>query len=235
MSVNEEVKQRIMRLVECPVCFDIYEGSISMCRTGHSICKNCSKNLRLCPICKSSYSDRNNVILEKFTSHLYENQDQNLIMTCPAKTISNRICCWKGDAVEFKSHITKFHTIIEVSSEGSLCKIPLRISSMSRDICCKFIKAFTDIFALMYGHDDKYFYCVMYYARPVAKSAIFKYTVKINSVDMKGLVKFTLIMHSIVKFSKFMENPNCFRISRSILRKFELRYGSNFEVAVAKL
>jgi len=53
-----------LKLIECPVCFQVPFPPIFLCVNGHSICKFCKVKLVECPICKGKLSDVRNRTIE---------------------------------------------------------------------------------------------------------------------------------------------------------------------------
>lgn len=54
--------------LECPVCFELMDRVVQ-CKMGHSVCFNCSRHLRECPICRGVYTGTRNFALEDVVRH----------------------------------------------------------------------------------------------------------------------------------------------------------------------
>ncbi|XP_052753689.1 uncharacterized protein LOC113511680 isoform X2 [Galleria mellonella] len=59
-----EFNQRLLRLLECPVCMDWMEAPIAQCRRGHLICSRCRERLSFCPVCRTTFSSVRNRAME---------------------------------------------------------------------------------------------------------------------------------------------------------------------------
>ncbi|KAM3962929.1 uncharacterized protein ACR2FA_003030 [Aphomia sociella] len=59
-----EFNQRLLRLLECPVCMDWMEAPIAQCRRGHLICSRCRERLTFCPVCRTTFSSVRNRAME---------------------------------------------------------------------------------------------------------------------------------------------------------------------------
>ncbi|XP_059048344.1 uncharacterized protein LOC131843673 [Achroia grisella] len=59
-----EFNQRLLRLLECPVCMDWMEAPIAQCRRGHLICTRCRERLTFCPVCRTTFSSVRNRAME---------------------------------------------------------------------------------------------------------------------------------------------------------------------------
>lgn len=60
----------VVKELECPVCLQYMTGAISLCESGHSICKNCRDGLPIskCPLCSKEFVAERNLALEKISS-----------------------------------------------------------------------------------------------------------------------------------------------------------------------
>ena len=65
----ENLKQDLMKALECPVCFHFMEAPITLCCNGDSICHSCKPNLRNCPTCRGDLIDIRNKCLEDLCSN----------------------------------------------------------------------------------------------------------------------------------------------------------------------
>lgn len=53
MEDSDEVPEQL----KCPVCFEIPEKEIFLCKNGHTICKQCCANIPHCPQCRVPYEE----------------------------------------------------------------------------------------------------------------------------------------------------------------------------------
>jgi hypothetical protein len=54
----------ILEELECPVCRKYMAPPISLCMSGHSICKTCRRKLKKCRICAKKFTKSRNLALE---------------------------------------------------------------------------------------------------------------------------------------------------------------------------
>jgi len=62
------VKAQVLKLLECPVCYDTILRPILLCQNGHSVCNSCKKDLQFCPICKAPFTPVRNLLAEEIVS-----------------------------------------------------------------------------------------------------------------------------------------------------------------------
>ncbi|XP_038210670.1 uncharacterized protein LOC119831414 [Zerene cesonia] len=60
----KEINQKLLRLLECPVCLEWMEPPLSQCGRGHLLCGRCRSRLSVCPICRSTVSSVRNRAME---------------------------------------------------------------------------------------------------------------------------------------------------------------------------
>ncbi|XP_045493091.1 uncharacterized protein LOC123692396 [Colias croceus] len=66
-SSLKEINQKLLRLLECPVCLEWMEPPLSQCGRGHLLCGRCRERLSVCPICRSTVSSVRNRAMEAVT------------------------------------------------------------------------------------------------------------------------------------------------------------------------
>ncbi|KAL0277464.1 UNVERIFIED_CONTAM: hypothetical protein PYX00_004730 [Menopon gallinae] len=55
----------VVKLLDCPVCFERITPPVTVCTNGHAVCNNCRIKLHSCPTCKTSFSANKNTILDQ--------------------------------------------------------------------------------------------------------------------------------------------------------------------------
>ncbi|XP_029049901.1 uncharacterized protein LOC114879279 [Osmia bicornis bicornis] len=63
----EEILEEIL---QCCVCLEIPNTTISMCTIGHHICDFCRRKLQECPLCKGAFIPARNLLAEDLISHI---------------------------------------------------------------------------------------------------------------------------------------------------------------------
>lgn len=118
-----------LKLLECPVCYNVYKSKIFMCENGHNICEECKQNVNICPTCRSELKRTRNHLVEELISKslLYSCENSNL--GCTVNLALNQIqthqgvchlklckcyvpeCTWEGRKNELNHHIMKNHAV----------------------------------------------------------------------------------------------------------------------------
>ncbi|KAL3277609.1 hypothetical protein HHI36_012951 [Cryptolaemus montrouzieri] len=83
----------MLKIIECPVCFDYMVPPIYQCCGGHSICGECKSQVQQCPTCEKPFGETQNFAVESFTTFL----------TYPCKN-SERGCDFLSPAKEIRHH-----------------------------------------------------------------------------------------------------------------------------------
>lgn len=121
-------------LINCPICFDVYEGRILMCSAGHAVCEKCQRNLADCPICRCKYTGTRNYQLEQMVSKLKEmNQDIKKTSTNESgdTSVSSNSNKPNTMAGEIEANNTTENRVRLGSNFSSSSSIPVELSSAS--------------------------------------------------------------------------------------------------------
>lgn len=59
------VDDNILKLIECPVCFEKLKPPVTTCENGHGICGRCKESLTNCGICRQEFSGNMNTLLNQ--------------------------------------------------------------------------------------------------------------------------------------------------------------------------
>ncbi|XP_026819405.1 E3 ubiquitin-protein ligase sina-like [Rhopalosiphum maidis] len=122
----EDLNGQLLRLFECPVCFEHIISPIYQCLHGHLICNKCIVMCENCPTCRNYFNTQRNLYMEKVgnllkfpcknTSYgckqqmfisLKENHEQECL--CRQYQCFFTDCSWKGYYSELHSHMIKNH------------------------------------------------------------------------------------------------------------------------------
>lgn len=151
----DENLNNILSELECPVCSDYMHKEISVCESGHSICKICKDKCSACPVCKSRFGDTRNYTLEKVIDALkfscknkslgctvvlnpieiyYHMQDCECeTYTCPLAELTK--CTWTGKTKLIKDHLKIIHANLNT-----------RYNTQDISTSVSFISAFKTVF-----------------------------------------------------------------------------------------
>ncbi|XP_022173584.1 uncharacterized protein LOC111036019 isoform X2 [Myzus persicae] len=133
-----DLNDQLIRLFECPVCFEHIVPPIFQCLLGHLICNKCVLMCENCPTCRNPFNSKRNLYMEK-VGYLVKFPCRNALTGCKQqmfvgqkevheKECSYRHyqcfftnCAWKGYYPELHSHMINNHNnFILTGSEQSL-------------------------------------------------------------------------------------------------------------------
>ena len=120
--------------LECPVCHEYMTPPISLCMSGHSICKTCRRQLKKCQMCTKKFTKYRNLALEKIVVKLkYPCKYEYLGCTglfgldclashqencprrahrCPYVAEYGITCAWEGPEDAIRHHLkTSYHLV----------------------------------------------------------------------------------------------------------------------------
>lgn len=67
----EGLNDQLIRLFECPVCFEHIIPPIFQCLLGHLICNKCVLMCENCPTCRNPFNSKRNLYMEKVNYLIY--------------------------------------------------------------------------------------------------------------------------------------------------------------------
>uniref|UniRef100_W8BDB3 RING-type E3 ubiquitin transferase n=1 Tax=Ceratitis capitata TaxID=7213 RepID=W8BDB3_CERCA len=128
ISVNHY--ERLIEELKCPGCAYPMKTPILLCKTGHSICQQCTRVLLLCPLCKEPFTNIRSLTVEALCSKahfrcvnasggctvrlqidLLSWHEKQCIFK-PMKCFMGRVwgdCEWSGREAHWKDHLEKEH------------------------------------------------------------------------------------------------------------------------------
>ncbi|XP_060865356.1 uncharacterized protein LOC132941357 isoform X1 [Metopolophium dirhodum] len=133
-----DLNDQLIRLFECPVCFEHIVPPIFQCLLGHLICNKCVLMCENCPTCRNPFNSKRNLYMEK-VGYLVKFPCRNALTGCKQqmfvgqKEVHEQECCyrhyqcfftncaWKGYYPELHSHMINNHNnCILTGSEQTL-------------------------------------------------------------------------------------------------------------------
>ncbi|XP_069702474.1 probable E3 ubiquitin-protein ligase sinah [Periplaneta americana] len=132
-SLNtQDVNESIMKLMECPVCYEPLIPPIHQCKNSHNVCEKCRKKMTVCPTCNEAYLNTRSVFVEHIAELLFypcKNAEvgcaerhnlQNLEKhnkECPHRMYDclpgkPTNCAWKGRSFDIYTHVSESHAEI---------------------------------------------------------------------------------------------------------------------------
>ncbi|CAH0556727.1 unnamed protein product [Brassicogethes aeneus] len=64
----KDIDENTLKLLECPVCMNVFRPPIYLCNNGHSICILCHDEVQQCPTCQSQWIKARNYLIEGLTT-----------------------------------------------------------------------------------------------------------------------------------------------------------------------
>ncbi|KAK9881062.1 hypothetical protein WA026_014407 [Henosepilachna vigintioctopunctata] len=168
-----ESNLEMLKIIECPVCFEYMVPPIYQCAGGHSICGDCKNKVQQCPTCEKSFGETQNYAVESFTSFLKypcKNFEKGCEYLSPAKeirkhekmckygeyqcpTYSYTSCKWTGMKDNIWRHCKDYHCDNIV--EAPLISIPfIQEDEDSEDEDYFILKFLKNIFILHWEYNE---------------------------------------------------------------------------------
>ena len=212
----ENIKEDLLKALECPVCFHLMEAPITQCCNGHSICHICKPDLRNCPTCRGDLTDIRNKGLEDLCSNAeypckyqisgclrkflpgskeeHEKKCRYGPHKCPCYIVKRIDCQWEGPSTELEQHIRNAHkdeSLVTVTSgKRSSCN-PDYMKSIHSGSWCQFVFTLGRIFVCYSKIIDSFLYeCYMFVG--AREDNNYKYTVSIRTSDGNDSVTMSL-------------------------------------------
>eukprot|EP00938_MAST-03A_sp_MAST-3A-sp1_P005758 g5758.t1 len=125
-----EERDKLYKLLECPICLDTMGPPIFQCREGHLICSPCREKIDKCPTCR--------IPLDNIRNRALENMVAKMVMPCPNRiygcTMTPRFedmarhqevcqyrmyhcprsrssCTWQGPLSQVANHLKEKHNM----------------------------------------------------------------------------------------------------------------------------
>ncbi|KAH8411568.1 hypothetical protein KR215_006886 [Drosophila sulfurigaster] len=129
-SISAKHYESLIEELRCPGCAGPMKAPVLLCKSGHSICEQCTRILLMCPLCKEGFSTMRSLTIEALCakahfgcSHsaggctvrmpvaLLPWHEQQCIYK-PMKCFMGRVwgdCRWHGREVQWKQHLEEQH------------------------------------------------------------------------------------------------------------------------------
>ncbi|XP_073833168.1 uncharacterized protein isoform X2 [Musca autumnalis] len=122
--------ERLIEELKCPGCALPMKSPIYLCKTGHSICEQCTRILLMCPLCKEGYTNIRSLTVEALCSkahfkcanaaggctvrlqHDLLSWHEKQCIYKPMKCFMGRVwgnCQWNGREAFWKEHLESDH------------------------------------------------------------------------------------------------------------------------------
>ncbi|KAM8718486.1 hypothetical protein ACLKA7_001657 [Drosophila subpalustris] len=130
-TVSAKHYESLIEELRCPGCAGPMKAPVLLCKSGHSVCEQCTRILLMCPLCKEGFTSSRSLTIEALCakahfgcSHfaggctvrmpvaLLPWHEQQCIYK-PMKCFMGRVwgdCRWHGREVQWKQHLEDEHT-----------------------------------------------------------------------------------------------------------------------------
>lgn len=197
-SVTSEVRRVLLAELECQLCLEYMQPPIYLCLKGHSICKSCRREVKLCPTCKEMFAPMRCLSLEKLSTKVdlpCPNRDSGCKATMHGASIAQHqsVCTYGAYSCPFNctgkfnrfilvQHLKNEHKQIVTESIYNGHYVKIRNYSVTQKYT-DIIVANTEVFVRTIVVINAIWYIVMQYMGPVRHAGTFSYTVKFKSRD----------------------------------------------------
>lgn len=146
--------ERILKVLECPVCIEYMSPPIYICQNGHSFCESCKNKISVCSFCKSKMGNSRNYSLEHLSGLVYppcknhklgctfrsllsevkQHEVGCLRYKCPLDGKSDGLgvitrCKWFGTYEELLEHSKTAHSCIQGDKFVGSCSMSMKKDS----------------------------------------------------------------------------------------------------------
>ncbi|KAK7871510.1 hypothetical protein R5R35_010226 [Gryllus longicercus] len=235
----EDIEAHPLKLMECPVCYNVFQSKIFMCIQGHNICETCRPNVINCPICRNEFTGARNHLVEQLLTKSLQYNCKYKEYGCPDKLPLHKIqihqtscnfrlyqclvplCLWEGRCMELKQHIISMHRSSVSTSKETLFS-DREYSNSEKDYSdFLFIDLFNELFAYFYKreHTGKILFDVIYIGSK-ENAGNFRYLLAFQNEDRSKKMQLVSNVSADIK-KAFSEK--CLSIDYSTCKQF-VRY-----------
>ncbi|KAH8240450.1 hypothetical protein KR038_003334 [Drosophila bunnanda] len=130
-TVSARHYEGLIEELRCPGCAGAMKAPILLCKSGHSICEQCTRILLMCPLCKEAFTNSRSLTVEALCAKAHFRcghasggcqvrmpvvllpWHEQQCMYKPMKCFMGRVwgeCRWQGREVQWKEHLEQEHT-----------------------------------------------------------------------------------------------------------------------------
>ncbi|XP_017028651.1 uncharacterized protein [Drosophila kikkawai] len=130
-TVSAKHYEGLIEELRCPGCAGAMKAPILLCKSGHSICEQCTRILLMCPLCKEAFTNSRSLTVEALCAKAHFRcghasggcqvrmpvvllpWHEQQCMYKPMKCFMGRVwgeCRWQGREVQWKEHLEQEHT-----------------------------------------------------------------------------------------------------------------------------
>ncbi|XP_064556138.1 uncharacterized protein LOC135440736 [Drosophila montana] len=130
-TISAKHYESLIEELRCPGCAGPMKAPVLLCKSGHSVCEQCTRILLMCPLCKEGFTNSRSLTIEALCAKAHFGcsfaaggcgvrmpvallpwHEQQCIYK-PMKCFMGRVwgdCKWQGREVQWKQHLEEQHT-----------------------------------------------------------------------------------------------------------------------------
>ncbi|XP_016952121.1 uncharacterized protein LOC108025934 [Drosophila biarmipes] len=129
-TVSARHYEGLIEELRCPGCAGAMKAPILLCKSGHSVCEQCTRILLMCPLCKEAFTNSRSLTVEALCAKAHFRcghasggcqvrmpvvllpWHEQQCMYKPMKCFMGRVwgdCRWQGREVQWKEHLEENH------------------------------------------------------------------------------------------------------------------------------
>ncbi|XP_017054833.1 uncharacterized protein LOC108097199 [Drosophila ficusphila] len=129
-TVSARHYEGLIEELRCPGCAGAMKAPILLCKSGHSVCEQCTRILLMCPLCKEAFTSSRSLTVEALCAKAHFRcghaaggcqvrmpvvllpWHEQQCMYKPMKCFMGRVwgdCRWQGREVQWKEHLEEQH------------------------------------------------------------------------------------------------------------------------------
>jgi E3 ubiquitin-protein ligase SIAH1 len=197
-NVASDLRRVFLTELECRLCLEYMQPPIYLCLKGHSICRSCKPQLKLCPTCKTTFAPMRCLSLEKLSTKVdlpcrYKDSGCKAAMrgdsinehqsVCPYGTYTCPFNCpGKCNRLSLVQHLKTKHKQTVTGCRYSSCYFKIlnySVTTEYRDV----IVTNTEVFVRTIVIITDIWHFILQYIGPVKFAERFSYTVRLESRD----------------------------------------------------
>ncbi|KAH8368513.1 hypothetical protein KR084_012547 [Drosophila pseudotakahashii] len=130
-TVSARHYEGLIEELRCPGCAGAMKAPILLCKSGHSVCEQCTRILLMCPLCKEAFTNSRSLTVEALCAKAHFRcghasggcqvrmpvvllpWHEQQCMYKPMKCFMGRVwgdCRWQGREVQWKEHLEENHS-----------------------------------------------------------------------------------------------------------------------------
>ncbi|XP_030568049.1 uncharacterized protein LOC115767841 [Drosophila novamexicana] len=130
-TISAKHYESLIEELRCPGCAGPMKAPVLLCKSGHSVCEQCTRILLMCPLCKEGFTNSRSLTIEALCAKAHFGcsfaaggcgvrmpvallpwHEQQCIYK-PMRCFMGRVwgdCKWQGREVQWKQHLEEQHT-----------------------------------------------------------------------------------------------------------------------------